>query len=152
MHTSRNKTFIWDDQLHTMELCMYNGIKVQVEGLNGEHIFQFCWCTGYQSWCGGDWQNDWVGVNQCSWMYYGMLNGCLPWHRQWLFKIKVLNEDGAFDEYRLALVFTTIPESTGHFHSISKFVYVCNAPVAIALQVFNNGKMVVSTWNSKDSY
>jgi len=34
-HNSRNKTYISDDQLHAMELCIYHGIKVQVEGLDG---------------------------------------------------------------------------------------------------------------------
>jgi len=31
-HMSRNKTYISDGQLHAMELCIYHGIKVQVEG------------------------------------------------------------------------------------------------------------------------
>jgi hypothetical protein len=31
-HMSRNKTYISDEQLHTMELCIYPCIKVQVEG------------------------------------------------------------------------------------------------------------------------
>jgi hypothetical protein len=31
-HKSRNKTYISDEQLHAMELCIYHGIKVQVEG------------------------------------------------------------------------------------------------------------------------
>ena len=31
-HKSRNKTYISDEQLHEMELCIYHGIKVQVEG------------------------------------------------------------------------------------------------------------------------
>jgi len=34
-HNSRNKTYISDDQLHAMVLCIYHGIKVQVEGLDG---------------------------------------------------------------------------------------------------------------------
>jgi len=34
-HNSRNKTYISDEQLHAMELCIYHGIKVQVEGLDG---------------------------------------------------------------------------------------------------------------------
>jgi hypothetical protein len=41
-HTSCNKTYISDEQLHAMELCIYHGIKVQVEGLEGEHISQMC--------------------------------------------------------------------------------------------------------------
>jgi len=59
-HKSCNKTYISDEQLHAMELCIYPGIKVQVEGLDGERIFQICRCTGSQSWCRLDRQNDWV--------------------------------------------------------------------------------------------
>ena len=40
MHKSRNKPDISDEQLHAMELCIYDDIKVQVEGLDGEHISQ----------------------------------------------------------------------------------------------------------------
>jgi hypothetical protein len=47
---SRNKTYISDEQLHAMELCIYHGIMVQVEGLDGECISQRCRCTGSQSW------------------------------------------------------------------------------------------------------
>jgi hypothetical protein len=55
---SRNKTYISDEQLHAMELCIYHGIKVQVEGLEGERISQMCRCTGSQSWRGEDrWNN-----------------------------------------------------------------------------------------------
>jgi hypothetical protein len=53
-HKSRNKTYISDEQLHAMELGIYHGIKIQVEGLDGEHISQMCRCTGSQSWRGGD--------------------------------------------------------------------------------------------------
>jgi len=41
-HKSRNRTYISDDQLCTMELCVYHGINVQVEGLDGECISQMC--------------------------------------------------------------------------------------------------------------
>jgi hypothetical protein len=41
-HKSRNKTYISDEQLHAMELCIYHGIKVQVEGLEGKRISQMC--------------------------------------------------------------------------------------------------------------
>ena len=57
---SRNKTYISDEQLHSMELCIYHGIKIEVEGLEGERISQMCRCTGSQSWRGGDRRNDWV--------------------------------------------------------------------------------------------
>jgi hypothetical protein len=53
-HNSRNKTYISDEQLHAMELCIYHGIKVQVEGLDDERISQMCQCTGSQSWHRGD--------------------------------------------------------------------------------------------------
>jgi hypothetical protein len=53
-HKSRNKTYISDEQLHAMELCIYHVIRVQVEGLEGERICQMCQCTGSQSWRGGD--------------------------------------------------------------------------------------------------
>jgi hypothetical protein len=49
-HKSLNKTYILDEQLHTIELCIYHCIKVQVEGSDGERISQMCRCTGSQSW------------------------------------------------------------------------------------------------------
>ena len=57
-HQRRNKTYISDEQLHTMELCSYHGIKVQVDGLEGECISQICRFTGSQSWCRGDRRKD----------------------------------------------------------------------------------------------
>jgi hypothetical protein len=36
----RNITNILDEQLHAMELGIYHGIKVQVEGLDGQRISQ----------------------------------------------------------------------------------------------------------------
>jgi hypothetical protein len=41
-HKSGKKTSISDEQLHGMELCIYNGIKVQIEGLDSESISQRC--------------------------------------------------------------------------------------------------------------
>jgi hypothetical protein len=35
-HLSGNKAYISDEQLHTMECCIYHGIQIQVEGLEGE--------------------------------------------------------------------------------------------------------------------
>jgi hypothetical protein len=90
--------YISDEQLHTMELCNDHGIKIQVEGLDGERISQMCGCTGSQSWHGGDRWNDWVWVKQRLGRCYGVLNGHLPWQLQRLFKIKLLNEDGDFVE------------------------------------------------------
>jgi hypothetical protein len=45
-HKSRNKMYILDGQLHAIELCIYHGIKIQVEGLDGERISEMCRCTG----------------------------------------------------------------------------------------------------------
>jgi len=142
MHKSRNKTYISDDQLHTMELCIYHGIKVQVEGLDGERISQMCRCTGSQSWRRGDRRNDWVWVKQRPRRCYGTLNGCLPWQLQRLFKIKLLNKDGAFVEYWLALALTTIPENSGNLDPVSEFIQVRKTPAAVALQVFSVGNIV----------
>jgi len=98
-HTSRNMTYISDDQLHAMELCIYHGIKVQFESLDGERISQMCRCRGSQSWRGGDRRTDWVWVKQRPGRCYGAPNGSLLWQLQRLFKIELLNEDGAFVEY-----------------------------------------------------
>jgi hypothetical protein len=141
-HKSRNKTYISEEQLHAMELCIHHGIKVQVEGLDGERISQMCRCTGSQSWCGGDRRKDWVCVKQRPGRCYGTLNGRLPWQMQPLFKIKLQNEDGAFVEYWLALALTTIPENSGNLDPVSKFVQVRKAPAAVALQVFSVGNIV----------
>jgi len=136
-HKSRNKTYIWDEQLHAMELCIYHGNNVQVEGLDAERISQMCRCTGGQSWRGGDRRNDWVWVKQRPGRCYGALNGRLPWQLQRLFKIKLLNDDGAFVEYWLALALTPIPETSGNLDPVSKFVQLRKAPAAVALQVFS---------------
>jgi len=141
-HKSHNKTYISYEQLHAMELCIYHGIKVQVEGLDGERISQMCRCTGSQCWRGGDRRNDWVWVKQRPGRCYGALNGRLPWQLQRLFKIKLQNEDGAFVEHWLAMALTTIPENSGNLDPISKSVHVRKAPAAVALQVFSVGNIV----------
>jgi hypothetical protein len=41
-HKSRNKTYILDEKLHAMELCIYHAFKIAVEGLDGEGISQLC--------------------------------------------------------------------------------------------------------------
>jgi hypothetical protein len=46
---SRHKTYILDEQLHAMALCIYHGIQVHVEGLDVECISQMCCCTRSQS-------------------------------------------------------------------------------------------------------
>jgi hypothetical protein len=43
-----NRTYISDEQLHAMELFIYDCIKVQVVGLEGECISQMCQYTGSQ--------------------------------------------------------------------------------------------------------
>ena len=70
-----------------MDLCIYHGIMVQVEGLVGERIYHMSRCTGSQSLRGGDQRNDWVLVKQHLGMCYGMRHGHLPWQLQRLFKI-----------------------------------------------------------------
>jgi len=144
-HKSLNKTYISDEQLHAMELCIYHGIKVQVEGLDGERISQMCRCTGSQSWHGGDRWNNWVLVKQRPGRCYGALNGRLPWQLQRLFKIKLQNEDGAFVEYWLAMALTTIPGNSGNLDPVLKFVQVRKAPAAVALQVISVGNIVGCT-------
>jgi hypothetical protein len=134
--------YISDEPLHAMELCIYHGIKVQVEGLEGELISQMCRYTGSQGWRGGDRRNNWVWVKQCPGRCYGALNGRLPWQLQRLFKIKLQNEDGAFVEYWLAMALTTIPENSGNLDPVSKFVQVRKALAAGALQVFSVGNIV----------
>jgi len=39
-HESRNKMYLSDEQLHAMVLCIYHGIMIHVEGLDGERISQ----------------------------------------------------------------------------------------------------------------
>jgi hypothetical protein len=55
---SHNTMYIFDEQLQTMELCIYHGIKDRVESLDGEHISRMCQSTGSQSWRGGDQWKD----------------------------------------------------------------------------------------------
>jgi len=141
-HKSQNKTYISDEQLHTMQLCIYHSIKVQVEGLEGERISQMCRWTGSQSLYRGDRRNDWVWVKQLPGRCYGTPNGRLPWQLQLLFKIKLQNEDGAFVENWLALALTTIPENSSNLDPVSKFVQVPKAPAPGALQVFSVGNIV----------
>jgi hypothetical protein len=141
-HTSRNKTYISDEQLHAMELCIYHGITIQGDGFDGECISQMCRRTGSQSWCEEDQQNVWVWVKQRPGRCYGSLNGCLPWQLQQLFNIKLPNVDGAFVEYWLSLVLTTIAENSGNLDRISKVVQVKNALAAVGLQVFSVGNIV----------
>jgi hypothetical protein len=41
-HMCHNKTYISDEQLHAMELCIYHGITVQVDSLECERMSQMC--------------------------------------------------------------------------------------------------------------
>jgi hypothetical protein len=144
-HKSCNHTYISDEQLHAMELCIYHCIKVQVEGLEGEPISQIGQCTGSQSWRGGDQWNDRVRVNQRPERCYGALNCCLRWQLQRLFKIKLLNYDGAFVEYWLPRALTTIPENSCNLYPLSTLVQVKKALAAVTLQVFCVGNIVGCT-------
>jgi len=81
-HKSCNQTYMSDEQLHAMEICIYHGIKVLVEGFEGEHTSQMCRCTGSEGWRGADSWNDWVWVKQCPGRCYGTLNGHHSWQLQ----------------------------------------------------------------------
>jgi hypothetical protein len=78
-HMSCNKTYTQDEQLHAMELGICLGIKVPIEGIDGERISQKCQCTGIESWCGGDPRKDWVWVMQLPGRCYRALTVRLPW-------------------------------------------------------------------------
>jgi hypothetical protein len=75
-------------------------------------------------------------------MCYGVLNGCLAWELQRLFKITLQNKDGAFVEYWLALALTRIPENSGNLDLVSKFVPPRNAAAAVAWEVFSVGNII----------
>jgi len=109
-----------DEYMRTIVLWIYNGIKFQVEGLEGERISQMCHCTGNQSWHAGDWWNALLWVKQCLGSYYAALNGRLPWQLQRLFNMKLFNEDGDFVRYWSALELTTIAENLGYLDPVSK--------------------------------
>jgi len=121
-HKSRNKMYLSDEQLHPMAHCIYDGIKMEGEGLDGEQISLKCRCTGSHSWLGRDRQNDWLSLKQCLGFGYCTVNRRLPWQLQRLFIINLQNNDGAYVEYWLALVHTTMPENSGNLDPVSKFV------------------------------
>jgi hypothetical protein len=136
-YKSHNQMYISDIQLHTMELCIYHGINVYAEGIEGEGISQICQCTGSQSLRGSDRRNNWVWVQHRPLRCCGASNGRLPWQLQQLFKIQLLNEDGAFIEYWLVQTLTTIPHNPGTVDPVSKFVLVRKALAAIACKVLS---------------
>jgi hypothetical protein len=41
-HMTCNKTYILDEQLHTIEICIDHGIIIRVESSDGDCIFQMC--------------------------------------------------------------------------------------------------------------
>jgi len=73
---------------------------------------------------------------------YGALNCFLPWQLQLPVKIKLLNTDGAFVEYRLALAFTIVHGTSCKSDHISNFIQVRKALFAVACQVFSMGNLV----------
>jgi len=90
-----------------MELCIYHGIKVQVDSLEGERIFRIGWCRKSQNWWDRDRLNVWLCVKELPGRCYGELIGRLPYQLPRLFKIKLLDEDGASVEYLSVLALTT---------------------------------------------
>jgi hypothetical protein len=71
-----------------------------------------------------------------------VLNGGQWWQLLRRFKIKLLNEDGAFVECWLALALSTRPENSCNLDPISKFVPVRNTVAASGFQVFCAGNIV----------
>jgi len=136
-HKSGNMMCIWNEHLQAMELCIYHGIKVHLQGSEGERISKMCQCTHSQSWCGRLRWKDWVWVKNCQGRRHGALNGRLLWQLQQLFKIKLLYDDGSFIEFCIALALTSIPENSGIIDPVWKYVQVRNAPASITLQVFS---------------
>jgi hypothetical protein len=131
--------YISDEELSAIKFCIYNGVRIQVQGLERERISPMCRCTGSQNCCGGGWRNHWMWVKQCVGWCYGVLNGHLPWQLQLLFKITLLNKDAAFIVHWLSLTLTTICEIPSNLDPISKFEQVRNALTDIAFQVFSVG-------------
>ena len=78
---------------------------------------------------------------QCLGRCCGALNGHLPWQLHRLFNIKLLNKDGAFVVYWLALALTTIHENSSNLDPVSKLVHVRYALAATELQVFSVGNI-----------
>jgi hypothetical protein len=139
---SSNGTYLSDDQLLAVELCVYHGVKVEVEDLNGDRQFQICRCTGNQPWRGRDRRNDWVWVKQRQGMVYGALQGRLPWKLLRLFKLKHRNEEGCEVENWLAFAQTTVPENSGHMDPVSTFVNVRLSPGSGGFRVVRVGNIV----------
>jgi hypothetical protein len=79
---SRNNAYISDEQLQALELCVYHGIKVAVEGLDGECTSPMCQCTGSLSWPREDGQNDKLWVEQPPGRCHSAQNRCLWWQPQ----------------------------------------------------------------------
>jgi hypothetical protein len=124
-----------------MELWIHDDILVQLEGVDSARISEIGGCPARQTWRGGDQHNDWVWDNQHLRLCYGPPNGRVLWQLQSIFKIKLLNYDGALVENRLALALTMIPVNYGNSNPISRFVAVRKSPAAIAVQVSSVGNI-----------
>jgi hypothetical protein len=78
--------------------------------------------------------------------------GEVLWRAEWASPVatartiqnQLLNEDGAFVQYWLALGLTTIPENSSNLDPVSKFVEVRKALSAVALDVFSMENIVGS--------
>jgi hypothetical protein len=75
--------------------------------------------------------------------FNGTLNRQLPWQLQRVFTITLLNEDGAFVGYWLALELTIIPENPHNLDPVLKFVQVRIAPVSFALEAVIEGNVII---------
>jgi hypothetical protein len=118
-----------------MELCIYHGIKFQVQGLDGKRVSQMSQCTGSESCHDGNRRNNFVLVKQCPGRCCRALNQRLPSQMQGLFTIKLLHQAGALVECWLALALTTLPENSSNLDPICKLVQQRKAPAAVAWQV-----------------
>jgi len=138
---NHTKTYISDEQLQTFELSNVNTTNVQCEDLDGEWISQMCRCRWWYSWRGGARGNAWLFVKQSLGRCYFALNGHLPCQMHWLFKIKLLNDHGAFIEYWLALPLPTIHASSGNLDPVSKDVEASTARAGVTLLFFSPGNV-----------
>jgi len=152
-HDHGKKTYLSDVQLHAMELCIHHGIKVQVEGLDGERISQMCRCTGCQSWRGGDRKNDWVWVKQCPGRCYSVQNGHLPWQLQRLFLNQTPKRGWCF---RWVLVSAGAQHNTWILRYLGSRPEICTSAKCIGSCCFTSFLRENHSWlrpcRSRDSY
>jgi len=140
-----SKTYISYEQLYRMQLAIYHCSKVQVDSVEGERLSQICRCTGSHTWHGREQLNNWVGLTHWARRCYDGVNAHLSSQLQRLSEIKLLNEDGAFVEYWLALALTTMPWNSGNLDPVSKLVQVWQALAWFAMHVLSMGNIVRST-------